>query len=419
MIPFQKNKPMRKILFILLSTMTLSLSGQNFSYRAMVDSVGESGYHRILLSPEITSKLNAQFFDIRLYDSKKTEIPYVLHKEQRRNEQDLFVEYPVLEKRHFRNPDYSRLVIHNPDKNKINNIVLRIKNADVRKRLKLNASNDRKNWYVLKDNYYYNSIVNNESTSEIRVLDFPLSDYEYYELLIEDYFDNPINILQAGYYNRVVENGKYTKLDNIKYLTKEIHKETIIAIPTNGNYIDEISFDIDSPKYYLRESEVYVPYAGTGRNKAVSSQKTISTFNLISNSRNTILLDNLKEDTLYIRIKNNDDAPLKIRNIHFYQLNKYLTAELNSGQRYDLLYSDTNATKPNYDLKYFADSITNSLKILGTHSPEKISKTDTAKNESGFSLEKYWLWIVIVGIAALLLYMSMNMVKENKRKRED
>jgi len=410
---------MKKILFILLSFMSLSLSGQNFSYRAKVDSVGESGYHRILLSPEITSKLNAQFFDLRLYDSKKTEIPYVLHKEQRRNEQDLFVEYPVLEKRHFRNPDYSRLVIHNPDKNKINNIVLRIKNADVRKRLKLNASNDRKNWYVLKDNYYYNSIVNNESTSEIRVLDFPLSDYEYYELLIEDYFDNPINILQAGYYNRVVENGKYTKLNNIQYLTKEIQKETIIAIPTNGNYIDEISFEIDSPKYYLRESEVYVTCFGTGKNKAVCSQKTISTFNLISNSRNTILLDNLKEDTLYIRIKNNDDAPLKIRNIHFYQLNKYLTAELSSGQRYELLYSDVNATKPNYDLKYFADSITNSLKILGTHSPEKISKTGSTKNESGFSLEKYWLWIVIVVVAALLLYMSVNMVKENKRKRED
>lgn len=409
---------MKNIFLLLLAFFVWSLNGQNFSYKANVDSVSESGYHRILLSPEITSKLNAQFFDIRLYDAKKVEVPYVFQQEQRVSEQDLFVEYKIIEKQHFQNRYYTRLVIHNLNKTKINNIVLRIKNADVRKRLKLNASYELRNWYVLKDNYYYNSIVNENNTSEIRVLNFPLSDYTYYELLIEDYFDNPINILQAGYYNRVVENGKYTPLKNITYASKEVQKETIIAIPTKGNYVDKISFEIDAPKYYLREAELYIFKEEKAKHKTILTQETIATFNLVSNSRNTLFLDNIKEDTLFIRIKNNDDAPLKINKINLLQLNKYLTAELTANQSYHLLFSDMKAQKPNYDLKYFVDSIACNLNVIGTSAPEQLSKTDTGKETSGFSLQKYWLWIVIVVVAALLFYMSVSLVKENKRKRE-
>lgn len=410
---------MKKILIVLLTILSWSLQGQNFGYKVNVDSVLESGYSNILLSPEITSKMNAPFFDIRLYDAKKNEVPYLFHQEQRTNEQDLFVEYKIIEKQHFKNHYYTRLVIQNPNKTKINNIVLRIKNADVRKRLKLNASYDNKNWYVLKDNYYYNSIVSENNTSEIRVLNFPLSDYTYYELLIKDYFDNPINILQAGYYNRVVENGKYSILKKIIYTSTEIKKETIIAIPTKGNYVDQISFEIDASKYYLREAEVYVLRDSKRKNQTTRKEETISTFNLVSNSRNTLFLDNIKEDTLFIRIKNNDDAPLKINNINLFQLNKYLTAELTANQSYHLLFSDKNAQKPNYDLKYFADSIPTNIKVIGTGGVEKISNSETAKTTSGFSLEKYWLWIVIIVVAALLFYMSVSLVKENRRKREE
>ena len=410
---------MRKLPFIILTLLSWSLFGQNFGYKVNVDSVSESGYSKILLSPEITSKMNAQFFDIRLYDAKKNEVPYLFHQEQRTKEQDLFVEYKIIEKQHFQNRFYTRLVIHNPNKTKINNIVLRIKNADVRKRLKLNASYDNKSWYVLKDNYYYNSIVSENNTSEIRVFNFPLSDYTYYELLIEDYFDNPINILQAGYYNRVVENGKYSTLKNIIYISKEIKKETIIAIPTKGNYVDQISFEIDAPKYYLREAEVNVLRDFKGKNKTTRSEETIATFNLVSNSRNTLFLDNIKEDTLFVRIKNNDDVPLKIKNISLFQLNKYLTADLTANQSYHLLFSNKNAQKPNYDLKYFADSIAANIKVIGTSGVEKISNSETAKSTSGFSLEKYWLWIVILVVATLLIFMSVSLVRENKRGNND
>jgi hypothetical protein len=380
-----------------------------------VESINENGFYKIALTPEITSKLNNQFFDIRLFNNN-TEIPYILHKEPKVNEQELFVEYQITVIEHFKAEKYTRIIIHNPNKTPINNIVLRIKNADVRKRLKLNASYNNQDWYVLQDNYAYNSIYNIENTSEIRVLNFPLSDYEYYELLIDDFFDKPLNITQAGYYNRVKENGKYTQLENISFSIADTLKETLITIPAHGHYIDKITFEIADPKYYYREAELFTNKTNISKKKATHHKDVIERFKLISNSSNTINLDNIKADTLYIRIINNDNVALTLKNINLYQLNTYLIAELKPQISYHLNYSDKKASPPNYDLKYFTDSIPDDLKTISTLKPELISQTKETKEGGNFNIKNYWLWIVVFGVALLLAFMSLKMIQENKEE---
>jgi len=406
---------MKNILTIILSLISITLFAQNFSYKADVEKVEKNGFNKILLSPEITSKLNSNFYDIRIYDTSKVEIPYLLYKEDIIKEQNLFVEYKIIEKKHNRRYGYTRIVIHNPKKNNINNIVLRIKNADVRKRLKLNASNDNRNWYVLKDNYYYNSINSYENTSEIRVLNFPLSDYEYYELLIGDYYDKPINVLQAGFYNLIEENGKYSQLNNISYNVVDTLKETIIAIPINGNYIDKITFDIDTPKYYHRSAQLYIYNSKIYKKKKKAVKENIAHFNLVSNSGNVINLDNLQADTIYIKIKNNDDVPLKIKNIELHQLSKFLTAELSSENSYVIKFSDKKAKIANYDLKYFTNIIPKNLDVIKTNNIEKCVKAKKESKEDNLNVNNYWLWIIIIFVALLLGYMSYSMIKDKNK----
>jgi len=50
-------------------------------------------------------------------------------------------------------------------------------------------------------------------TSVIKIIDFPASNYEYYEILIDDWKSNPINVLKAGFYNISVEKGKYSPVE--------------------------------------------------------------------------------------------------------------------------------------------------------------------------------------------------------------
>jgi len=404
---------MKNIFLSILIITTFVSFGQSFDYQVDILKNNSDGFCKILLSQDVTLKLKSDFTDVRIYNYENIEVPYLLRTENSVNEKELFFEYKIIEKKHFKRRGYTRIIIHNPSKNKINNIVLRIKNADVRKQLKLNASNDNKNWYVLKDKYYYNSINSYDETAEIRVLNFPLSDYEYYELLIDDFYDKPINITQAGYYDLVTENGKYSEIKNTSFLVSNIKKETIIKIPVNNNYIDKISFKISNPKYYKRNAEIYIKETIKKRKHTKVYERNIASFNLISNSSNSLTVRNLQIDTLFVRIQNNDNQALQIDDIKLFQLNKYLIAELSSESSYKLKFSDKNAKKAIYDLQYFSDKIPENLKVLEVSNITQISKTkDNKSNNINFS--NYWLWISVIGIAGLLGYMSYSMIKDKK-----
>lgn len=401
--------------FILLALLNFSTQGQTYSHQVSVPSVEESGFYKILLPPAVTSALKPDVSDIRIYDSSNLEVPYLLEKEKPINKKELFVAYEIIAKKHFKTKDggYTRIVIHNPDKNKINNIVLRVNNADVRKQLKLNASYDNENWYVLKDNYYYNSVESNTKTSEIRVLNFPLSDYEYYELLIDDFFDKPINIFQAGYYNSTEEEGKYSELKSGLFAEADTLKETIVAVPV-CNYIDKIAFQISAPEYYKRAVTFFVKQKRTNRKRTEIIERKVGEATLVSNSDNAFSFQNLKADTLFVRIENEDNRALKIDSIRLYQLNKYLIAKLAANQSYHMKFSSDLATKPVYDLKYFSDEIPPNLKVLDVSHIVEIGKP-SSETSNNIDFANYWLWVVIIGLAVLLAYMSYSMLNEKKK----
>jgi len=239
------NRIITLFLFILLIPV-LTARSQEFKWESKTDLVLSNGFTEVLLSPEITGNLRADLGDIRLYDSTGSEIPYIQYSEKPVLYKQLFKEYAVLQKVHHY--DYTRLVIHNPSKSTITNISLVIKNADVRKWLTLNGSDDQKVWYALKEHYYFQSFYNDDKTSEIRVLNFPKSNYEYYELLVYDYFDYPINILKVGYYDTSVETGKYSVVKAPSFSQIDTLKQSVIQIHyTNQQYIDKLQFEIEGP----------------------------------------------------------------------------------------------------------------------------------------------------------------------------
>ena len=207
---------MKKIVLLICCLFCYSnIFAQQFRWNATVDSIENDGYYDILLSPQITSKMSANFADIRLLDFLGKEVPYVLNTEKHALRQTLFHEYEIIAKEHQNDWDYTRIVIHNKNRKIIDNFSVIIKNADVNKWLKLNGSDDNQNWYVIKDNYFFQSFFSTNETSEIRVLNFPPVNYEYFELLISDHFDKPLNILKIGYYDEQIEEGKFSEITPI------------------------------------------------------------------------------------------------------------------------------------------------------------------------------------------------------------
>jgi hypothetical protein len=402
---------------LLLSILFISVYtafSQDFKWESKTDITNSKGFTEIVLKPEITGKLRSDMGDIRLYDSNNNEVPYIQYSEKPVLYKELFKEYKILEKAHHY--DYTRLVIHNPDKSEITNFSLVIKNADVRKWLRLNASDDQKEWFALKDYYYFQSFYNDDNTSEIRVLNFPRSNYEYYELLVYDYFDNPINIIKAGYYDLSVDSGRYVRTEIPVVSQKDTLKQSIIRITfPEQQYIDKLQFEIEGPDFYYRDAQVCLARNSTIKGEAKVNYEQVASMKISSNSDNSIAFSNYPVKEVFLIIDNFDDKPLYIKSATGFQLNHYLTANLDGESTYTLKFGNPKLDPPVYDLKFFADSIPDNLPHITTGSISVINKENSQISDKPFYSSPIFLWIVLGLVALILGMITLKMVKDMKK----
>jgi len=421
-----KEKTMTRIyinkiaLLSLIFAFLTQINAQDYAWKAKIPKLDNEGFHKILISPDVTSKLENGFSDIRIFSSKNKEIPYILETEERLNYKDYFVEYKIIEKKEETKwPYYTRLIIHNPKRAKISNIQLLIRNSDVSKSLKLSGSDDKEKWYIIKDSYRFHAMYSDETTSIIKIIDFPLSNYEYFEVLIDDWKNNPINIQKAGYFNTAIDEGKYTEVSKpkISQLEKEEEKESVVKIVYDGKpQIDKITFKIEGPEFYFRDAEIQIRDSSLNKKKKYEHYfSTIGNVTLSSNSLNSFYLHGIRVGVLYLRIKNKDNEPLKIANINAEQINSYLIAKLKNTETYNLKFGDGDLAAPDYDLKFFKDDLPTKINSVKVSEIVSIKDKEKIDSPTGIHLDSAFIWVAIIAVIALLIYMVLKMLKDMKK----
>jgi hypothetical protein len=417
-----KNSRLRVLLGLMLLACSHVASAQQYDWQAPMATPTQAGYQRIQLSPEITGRLQPDLSDLRLYNSREQEIPYVLQTEQPVQYKRLFKSYDIISYTHQQRC-CSELLIANPEKRKLNNISLLIGNADVRKEVKLSGSDNREDWYVLKERDMLYAINNRESTAEVKLLDFPLSDYRYFRLQLNDSTSAPLNILQAGYYDTYTEAGKYTAIpvQQITRIDSASAKSTYIRLQfAQPVYPEQLAFTVSSPQLYYRQAHVQLPASGptqqrrSKRRKQREQQQRLIPFVLSSNAPAILDLPREKVQELTIIIQNGDNQPLEISAIKPLQLNRYLVAELFPEETYTLQFGDPKANSPSYDLRHFQDSIPAGLQVLQTREPVLLQETKPEKS-SGSTIA---IWSAIVLVMAGLAYMTVRMLSDMDKKKQ-
>src|SRR6187551_2396314 len=161
---------MKKFLFsiFLLASSSLTFS-QVFKGEASLPAVDTDGFYKIFISPEVSPYFNAQFSNIRIYDQQKAEVPYLFQTESPLYYSEKFKEYEIVEKKQQKNCCTS-LMLRNPGSQAINNISLSIKNAEVTKHATLLGSDDRENWFALKQHFVLSALNNQNKTSEVKIV---------------------------------------------------------------------------------------------------------------------------------------------------------------------------------------------------------------------------------------------------------
>ena len=405
---------MKKLMFVVLSLLlTGNLFSQGYQWQAELLKIDSAGFYKIDLTPDIIAKLNPQFSDIRIKDGKGKDVPYFIEKEPFSLTKRVFKEYQVIEKIKWRN-GATVLVVENKDKDTINNIQLQIKNFDVRKHLELAGSDDYNNWYTIKENYMFRSANGSKTTSEVKSLNFPYTDYKYYRIIIYDVFSLPVNVMKIGYFDTYEEQGKFKKITSpiLTRIDSAKTKQTYIKVNFKETpYFDKLTIRVDKPAYYYRNAKICFKHTNK-KGRVYYEVEDYITLN--SNSDFTIHFSDFKHKEFYLVIDNEDNPPLENVEIEAYQLNRFLIAHLELGNNYRLVFENENIyERPNYDINHFKYKIGKDSPVLTTGNVSSIQYKETKKAITS----TLWMWGAIALVALLLGYMSYKMITEMEKTK--
>lgn len=389
-------------------------AAQTYVAEAELSAVEESGFYDITLTPQTSAYLNAAFTNIRILDDKEREVPYLLRVESPHTVTEVFREYSIIDKKQKKNC-CTELVLHNPDQRLSNNLRLVVKNADVTKEATLLGSDDKVHWFALNQHLVLTPASNKQVTSEMKIVNFPLSNYQYYSLQIDDSTSAPLNILTAGYFEVEKEDGGYsevpvrtmTSADSVK------EKKTYLHIQFNGNQtIDRFDLTMKGAPFFMRKAIVQIP-----RTVAVKGGKmekhyyTLQEIEVTSKRATSIEFGALKAKELIIAIDNEDNPSLEVSSFKAYQLNRHLTAWLNAGTMYKVKVGKPELAAAVYDISYFKDSIPQSPRELQMSAIKFYSIAEPSSSNTFFTTRVY-IWVAVIAVIVILGFMSVRLLNE-------
>ena len=414
---------------LLVAAMSVRLTAQQFTHEMPVTGITRDSLYKIPLNPEYKQYMEQDLHDMRIFDSQGKEVPYVVLSEPQLKAKSDFVEYKILSLRHV--ADYTEVVVYNPDRQKISNIAFNINNSDAYKYCSIEGSYDMKQWYSVSAGQELSLLYNEVYTNQYKCIYFPLNDYPYFRLSIDDWHHHhrhhgwesfPFKINSAGYFKNSVIAGKLNDVLFSKTITEDAKtkKTTVRLLFTNNQQIDRLDLAIKAPRLYKRRAVIYAnrkEYVKAGQK---TYREDLFSFELSSDQPLMFDLPNLNEHELFIEIDNKDNPPLEIETIGCKQLASYLIADLKGDRTYMLKCGDDSLKIPEYDLGNFVSQIPQLLpqaklgevKIL----PKQAPKPKEAEKEKSFFETPQFLWICL-GVGCLVIFLfSRSLLKEVGKK---
>ncbi len=423
------------------------LTAQVFHWESSVDAVNADGYYRILLQPEVTSKLSTGFSDVRLYDQENVETPYLIYKDEATKGVDRFVTYEIVDK-HYATECCSRITVKNSLGNPIDHIVLEVNNAQAKREMTLTGSYDGVHFFALVDHFTVSSFDTyhkgaRKTTSLLR-FDFPLTDYKYYRFNFDDWtwwwhnYENPVFIVRAGYLEPTFIPEECLEIPKAILMQTDSakKKQSYIRISfADSQYVDHLRFSIvarNKSGDYYRAASLYQIVETTESGIKKEREEFISSTILSSMNANEINLGRMRIKNLVLRINNDDNQPLIIDTVRAFQVKHYLVAELDKNKRYFIRFGNDSIPAPVYDLAYFKDKIPARPEVIKSGArkdiagkpivAKKIADPEKAAEEKRLGetifKDKRVIWGAIGIVILLLGFMTMRMLKEMKSREE-
>lgn len=400
-----------RLLTFILVVITIGLSTAQFNdYRYMrpLDGVNEQ-WHSLALPDDIYGKISTQMSDIRIIEiegADTLEVPYLIKNPKPKYEE---LSFEVINQTSNSTGFYYTFKVEADQP--VDQIKVNFERVNFDLRVKLEGSQDQKEWFNILENYRIVSIKNNLTDYQFTTLKFPKTQFEYYRLSVPT-GENP-NFQSAGMSRRVEADVEYRQYNPIAFdVTENVKKKqtSMIADFEMPVPLSSVSIKVEEVVDYYRSFIIqYLSDSFATEKGWKYNYQTIHRGTLSSLDDNEFRFSTTVAQKLKIIVNNNDNRPLEIKGIMGKGEVRELVVRFEAPGDHYLLYGHENPRKPNYDIKNFQSSIPEDLKPL-TLGAEQFILQAQSDTEPLFT-NQWWFWALMIGIIGLLGWFSMKMVR--------
>ncbi|MEL1243269.1 hypothetical protein AAEO56_03250 [Flavobacterium sp. DGU11] len=401
--------------FILI--ISCSAFAQQYTISAKLSGIKEDGPHVIYIGSQFRSLTDEQPEIIRILDSKNKEVPYFLEYVPSTVNAQGFKQYPIISKAKVKGKT-SSVTIENTDGSKMQELTLAIANTDAVKTYSISGSNDKKEFFGLVNGQVLSGLYNPADTRVYKTLFLPLHNYKYIKIEFDDKKTLPVNVLEAGQLTEsITPIAMEEVVPNVTIKQSERGRKTLITVKqAHWILIDRMVFDIKGPSFYKRNARIMVNREEKVKRKVRKTVSVIEEFELDSSTKNAIDFTHFEEKEFIIEIDNNDNPPLDIKSVKFYQVPLRLVADLKAGEKYTVVTGNTQLGAAEYDFINFKDKMPKNLPVAVLSDASAIN---TGKSSKDASTHSPWImWVCIAAGAAIVIYFCISMVRDMKDKEK-
>ena len=401
------------IIFILVLLVPAMLIAQpdEFNYRRKIEGITNT-WHTITIPADVFGKLSNGLSDIRIYgflDDDTVEAPYIL-KQGLRNQMKQEVRFKLFNQSHSGTTHYCSFKVNGGKF--INSIDLSFNENNFDIPVILEGSNDQRQWYTILDKSRLVSINEGDINFTYSSLHFKDAKYKYYRIHYQS--KSNLKIRSASVSNVATEDGMYTEISpsSLRIFENKKEKTTVaeISLPETVP-VSCLSVDVGDDFDYYRPFDLERITDSVQTSSGWLKYYSDITSGIVSSvSDNEFWFNPSLTNRLRLVIHNDNNQPLKIRNVRVKRNIVKITARFNPQAKYYIYYGDKKAGIPDYDITMFRDKIPADATELTLGSEEPL-RSGEAIVSGEKSIKKYWLWMVMGIIVIVLGLFTIKMIK--------
>ncbi len=391
-----------------------NLHAQSPRWSASVPEVKEAGVYAITLSPELLGGSRADLGDIRLIDAAGANVPYVQRDVFGPSVTGQFLPFELVRNEVLKHSTVIEL--ERPADEVLDELQIWIRPSDTEKGVRITGSDDRSNWYMVKDEHLVAQGSRGDPPHQVLSVRLPRSDYRYLRLSLNDSLTAPMKVLGVGRFSSGHSAGRqFVEAGPVEFTRTDSAGETRLLVMLPASLLAErIAFRVADTVAFRRDVRIEVQKQGTmrkGRHTVPTSWKQVLARGTIASDRALYIdLPATQLDTFRIVVSNGDDRPLQFTDLHVLAVKRVLLARLEPGVQYRLATGDPALSPPRYDMAHFAEDLPTPLDTLRHAAP--VDAFTSAEAGPLFDPAQVWVWVAILALLVLMGWMAARMLRK-------